>query len=261
MPRPVGWLFLRVTGVCFASRVRYPFIKRWPDPDLARALGARDYDATRIASDKVVSGGVVVDSEPLTERLTVTVLAPDDDETFDLMLEKESWPSPPSARQNGAGLSTLRSSSETVVAANSSPYRVVFTECAVFESTRCGRLVGRRSSICGRGDPGIARSRGCSSCFSGAGRCARPEPTPAERPSGPALGGAVLRVRRVLEQEAFVGILAFWHGCRDSSRRVSGLAKALHQTRRRIPGAVASGGKRRPRFALVSGGSRRGMQG
>ncbi len=44
----------------------------------------------RIASGKVVSGKVVVDGEPLAEGATVTVLAPDDDETFDLTPEEES---------------------------------------------------------------------------------------------------------------------------------------------------------------------------
>jgi hypothetical protein len=44
----------------------------------------------RIASGKVVSGKVVVDGEPLAEGVTVTVLAPDDDETFDLTPEEES---------------------------------------------------------------------------------------------------------------------------------------------------------------------------
>ena len=44
----------------------------------------------RIASGKVVSGKVVVDGEPLAEGATVTVLAPDDDVTFDLTPEEES---------------------------------------------------------------------------------------------------------------------------------------------------------------------------
>ena len=44
----------------------------------------------RIASGKVVSGKVVVDGEPLAEGATVTVLAPDDDETFGLIPEEES---------------------------------------------------------------------------------------------------------------------------------------------------------------------------
>ena len=46
--------------------------------------------AMRIASGKVVSGKVVVDGEPLAEGATVTVLAPDDDEAFDLTPEEES---------------------------------------------------------------------------------------------------------------------------------------------------------------------------
>ncbi len=44
----------------------------------------------RIASGKVVLGKVVVDGEPLVEGATVTVLAADDDETFDLTPEEES---------------------------------------------------------------------------------------------------------------------------------------------------------------------------
>jgi hypothetical protein len=44
----------------------------------------------RIATGKVVSGKIVVDGEPLAEGATVTVLAPDDDQTFDLTPEEES---------------------------------------------------------------------------------------------------------------------------------------------------------------------------
>jgi len=44
----------------------------------------------RIASGKVVAGKVVVEGEPLTEGATVTVLAPDDDQAFDLSPEEES---------------------------------------------------------------------------------------------------------------------------------------------------------------------------
>jgi len=44
----------------------------------------------RIATGKVVSGKVVVEGEPLAECATVTVLAPDDDQTFDLTPEEES---------------------------------------------------------------------------------------------------------------------------------------------------------------------------
>jgi len=47
-------------------------------------------ERVRIASGKVVSGKVVVEGEPLTEGASVTVLAPDDDETFDLTPEEES---------------------------------------------------------------------------------------------------------------------------------------------------------------------------
>ena len=43
-----------------------------------------------IASGKVVSGKIVVEGEPLIEGSTVTVLAPDDDGTFDLTPEEES---------------------------------------------------------------------------------------------------------------------------------------------------------------------------
>ncbi|HME69548.1 MAG TPA: hypothetical protein VKM54_06725 [Myxococcota bacterium] len=44
----------------------------------------------RITSGKVVAGKVVVEGEPLAEGATVTVLAPDRDESFDLSPEDES---------------------------------------------------------------------------------------------------------------------------------------------------------------------------
>lgn len=44
----------------------------------------------RIASGKVIAGKVVVEGEPLAEGATVTVLAPDDDQAFDLSPEEES---------------------------------------------------------------------------------------------------------------------------------------------------------------------------
>jgi hypothetical protein len=44
----------------------------------------------RIASGKVIAGTVVVEGEPLAEGATVTVLAPDDDQAFDLSPEEES---------------------------------------------------------------------------------------------------------------------------------------------------------------------------
>ncbi len=44
----------------------------------------------RIASGKVVAGKVVVEGEPLAEGATVTVLAPDDDESFELSPADES---------------------------------------------------------------------------------------------------------------------------------------------------------------------------
>jgi hypothetical protein len=44
----------------------------------------------RITSGKVVAGKVVVEGEPLAEGATVTVLAPDSDEAFDLSPEDES---------------------------------------------------------------------------------------------------------------------------------------------------------------------------
>jgi hypothetical protein len=44
----------------------------------------------RIASGKVIAGKVVVEGEPLAEGATVTVLAPDDDQFFDLSAEEES---------------------------------------------------------------------------------------------------------------------------------------------------------------------------
>ncbi len=44
----------------------------------------------RIASGKVIAGRVVVEGEPLAEGATVTVLAPDDDQAFDLSPEEES---------------------------------------------------------------------------------------------------------------------------------------------------------------------------
>jgi hypothetical protein len=44
----------------------------------------------RIASGKVVAGKVVVEGEPLAEGATVTVLAPDNDESFELSPEDES---------------------------------------------------------------------------------------------------------------------------------------------------------------------------
>ena len=44
----------------------------------------------RIASGKVVAGKVVIEGEPLAEGATVTVLAPDSDESFELSSEDES---------------------------------------------------------------------------------------------------------------------------------------------------------------------------
>lgn len=44
----------------------------------------------RIALGKVVAGKVVVEGEPLAEGATVTVLAPDDDQAFDLSPAEES---------------------------------------------------------------------------------------------------------------------------------------------------------------------------
>lgn len=44
----------------------------------------------RIASGKVVAGKVVVEGEPLAEGATVTVLAPDGDESFELSPADES---------------------------------------------------------------------------------------------------------------------------------------------------------------------------
>ena len=43
----------------------------------------------RIATGKVVSGKVIVEGEPLEEGATVTVLAPEDDESFELSPEEE----------------------------------------------------------------------------------------------------------------------------------------------------------------------------
>jgi hypothetical protein len=44
----------------------------------------------RITSGKVIAGKVVVEGEPLAEGATVTVLAPDNDQLFDLSAEQES---------------------------------------------------------------------------------------------------------------------------------------------------------------------------
>jgi hypothetical protein len=44
----------------------------------------------RIATGKVISGKVVVEGEPLQEGATVTVLAPDADESFEVTPEQEA---------------------------------------------------------------------------------------------------------------------------------------------------------------------------
>ncbi len=44
----------------------------------------------KIATGKVVNGKVVVEGEPLAEGATVTVLARDDEETFDVSPEDEA---------------------------------------------------------------------------------------------------------------------------------------------------------------------------
>jgi len=43
----------------------------------------------RIATGKVISGKVVVEGEPLEEGSTVTVIAPENNETFELSPEEE----------------------------------------------------------------------------------------------------------------------------------------------------------------------------
>ncbi len=44
----------------------------------------------RVATGKVISGKVVVEGEPLEEGTVVTVLAPEDNETFELNPEAEA---------------------------------------------------------------------------------------------------------------------------------------------------------------------------
>lgn len=44
----------------------------------------------RVATGKVISGKVVVEGEPLEEGAVVTVLAPEDNETFELNPEAEA---------------------------------------------------------------------------------------------------------------------------------------------------------------------------
>ena len=44
----------------------------------------------RIATGKAVAGKVVVDGEPLQEGATVTILAPESDETFELTPDDEA---------------------------------------------------------------------------------------------------------------------------------------------------------------------------
>lgn len=44
----------------------------------------------RIVSGKVVDGKVVVEGQPLDEGAVVTILAPEDDETFELSAEDEA---------------------------------------------------------------------------------------------------------------------------------------------------------------------------
>ena len=49
------------------------------------------YEGTmRIATGKVVSGKIVVDGDAFSEGATVTVLAPEDDEVFDLSADDEA---------------------------------------------------------------------------------------------------------------------------------------------------------------------------
>jgi hypothetical protein len=44
----------------------------------------------RVATGRVVSGKIVVEGEPLAEGSTVTVLAPENDEVFELNAEDEA---------------------------------------------------------------------------------------------------------------------------------------------------------------------------
>jgi hypothetical protein len=44
----------------------------------------------KVATGKVVSGKIVVDGDPFTEGSTVTVLAPDDGEAFQLSADDEA---------------------------------------------------------------------------------------------------------------------------------------------------------------------------
>ena len=44
----------------------------------------------RIATGRVVSGKIVLEGEPLEEGATVTVLAPENDESFELSPEEEA---------------------------------------------------------------------------------------------------------------------------------------------------------------------------
>jgi hypothetical protein len=43
----------------------------------------------KVATGKVVKGKIVLEGEPLAEGSVVTVLAPEEDETFELSLEEE----------------------------------------------------------------------------------------------------------------------------------------------------------------------------
>ncbi len=44
----------------------------------------------KVSSGKVIGGKVVVEGEPLTEGATVTILARDEDETFEASAEQEA---------------------------------------------------------------------------------------------------------------------------------------------------------------------------
>jgi len=55
----------------------------------ARAVGHAKVQFVRVATGRVVNGKVVVEGEPLEEGAVVTVLAPDDEESFSLSPDQE----------------------------------------------------------------------------------------------------------------------------------------------------------------------------
>ena len=58
--------------------------------DLMVEVRRGNYVAMRVVTGKVVDGKVVVEGDPLEEGSTVTVLAPEDDDDFELTAEQEA---------------------------------------------------------------------------------------------------------------------------------------------------------------------------